>query len=124
GVADYLIGVFVNLSDEQVQRLLNAEHGGLNETFAEMYARTGERKYLDMAERIRHRAVLDPITNERDNLAGLHANTQIPKIVGLARLHELTGEEGHARAARFFWTTVTRDHSYVIGGNSEREHFA
>jgi DUF1680 family protein len=124
GASDYLIGVFAGLNDDEVQRLLNAEHGGLNETFAETYARTGARKYLDMARRIRHRAVLDALTNEQDVLAGLHANTQIPKLVGLARLYELTGEEGEARAARFFWTAVTRDHSYVIGGNSEREHFA
>jgi uncharacterized protein len=124
GLSDYLIGVFAGLDDAQMQRILAAEHGGLNETYAEMFARTGDARYLAMAERIRHRAVLDPITEERDQLAGLHANTQIPKIVGLARLHEVTGEPRHATAARFFWNVVTRDHSYVIGGNSEREHFA
>ena len=60
---------------------------------------------------------------QRDILPGLHANTQIPKLIGLARLYELTGDERHARAARFFRDTVARHHSYVIGGNSEREHF-
>ncbi len=79
GLSDYLIGVFANLDDAQVQRILAAEHGGLNETFAETYARTNDAKYLTMAQRLRHRAVLDPITAQRDELAGLHANTQIPK---------------------------------------------
>jgi uncharacterized protein len=124
GLSDYLIGVFAGLDDSQVQSLLAAEHGGLNETYAEMFARTGDERYRDMAERIRHRAVLDPLAEERDALAGLHANTQIPKVIGLARLYEVTGEEAHARAARFFWEHVTEHHSYVIGGNSEREHFA
>jgi uncharacterized protein len=123
GACRYLAGVFDALSDAQMQRVLAAEHGGLNETFAETYARTGDRRWLATAQRIRHRKVLDPLTLRRDELSGLHANTQIPKVVGLARLHELTGDEGQATAARFFWETVTRRHSYVIGGNSEREHF-
>jgi DUF1680 family protein len=45
-------------------------------------------------------------------------------VIGLARLHELTGDPRHEAAARFFHETVTKRHSYVIGGNSEREHFA
>jgi uncharacterized protein len=123
GVADYLIGVFHDLDDDQVQQVLAAEHGGLNESYAETYLRTGNRRHLEMAERIRHKAVLDPLTEERNILPGLHANTQIPKVIGLARLYELTGESGHNRAVRFFWDRVVRHHSYVIGGNSEREHF-
>ena len=67
--------------------------------------------------------MLDPIAAGRDILSGLHANTQFPKLIGLARLYEESGDERHARAARFFRDTVARHHSYVIGGNSEREHF-
>jgi DUF1680 family protein len=123
GVAGYLAGVLEPLDDAQMQRILAAEHGGLNETYAETYALTGDRRWLRMAEKIRHKAVLDPLTAQQDKLAGLHANTQIPKVIGLARLHELTGQPEHATAARFFHDRVTRHHSYVIGGNSEREHF-
>lgn len=124
GMGDYLVGLFSVLSDEEVQSVLMVEHGGINETFAELYARTGDARYLALAERLRHRAVLDPITEQRDQLSGLHANTQIPKVVGLALLHEVTGNPAHAQAARFFWTTVTQNHSYAIGGNSEREFFS
>lgn len=123
GVAGYLAGVLEPLTDAQMQQILRAEHGGLNESYAETYALTGDARWLRMAEKIRHKAVLDPLTAGRDQLAGLHANTQIPKIIGLARLHELTGAPGHAGAARFFHDRVTQHHSYVIGGNSEREHF-
>jgi len=124
GLAGYFAGVIDGLSDEQVQKILAAEHGGINEAYAQTYALTGDARWLKVARRLRHNAVLDPIASERDELAGLHANTQIPKVIGLARLHEVAGDDpGEAVAARFFHQAVTRDHSYVIGGNSDREHF-
>lgn len=123
GMATYLADVLEPLTDEQMQRVLHAEHGGINETYAETYALTGDRRWLRLAERLRHRAVLDPLAAQQDRLAGLHANTQIPKVIGLARLHELTGDPAHAATARFFHQTVTGHHTYAIGGNSEREHF-
>ncbi|KQM61756.1 MULTISPECIES: glycoside hydrolase family 127 protein [unclassified Sphingomonas] len=123
GVAGYLAGVLEPLNDDQMQRVLAAEHGGLNESYADTYALTGDARWLRMAEKIRHKAVLDPLTAQQDKLAGLHANTQIPKVIGLARLYELTGAPAHAATARFFHQRVTGHHSYVIGGNSEREHF-
>lgn len=127
GLADYLGRIFEGLSDAQLQEIFRAEHGGINECYAELYARTNDKRWLTLAERIRHRAVLDPLAAGRDELAGKHANTQIPKVVGLARLYEVAPTDQHrqdsAKAALFFWETVTKDHSYVIGGNSEYEHF-
>lgn len=124
GLAGYIQRVFAPLDDDQVQKVLDCEHGGINESFAELYARTGDRRWLTLAERLYHKRVLDPLAGRRDELANLHANTQIPKLIGLARLHELTGEPGQAIAPRFFWETVTTNHSYVIGGNSDREYFS
>lgn len=123
GMAGYLATILDGLSDDQVQQILIAEHGGINEAYAETYALTGDRCWLDVARRLRHRAVLDPLAEGRDELAGLHANTQIPKVIGLARLFEVGGDPAEARTARFFCETVTRRHSYAIGGNSDREHF-
>jgi uncharacterized protein len=119
----YIGGVFDSLSDAQIQKMLDCEHGGLNESFAELYGRTGNRRWLALSETIYHRKVLEPLSRGEDCLANIHANTQIPKLVGLARLHELTGEARHLKAAGFFWETVTRDYSYVIGGNADREYF-
>ncbi len=123
GMAGYLGTILEGLSDEQMQQLLVAEYGGLNDSYAETYALTGDPRWLRIAERIRDRRVLDPLTAQRNILPGLHANTQIPKLIGLARLYELTGDPAHAQAARFFRDTVVNHHSYVIGGNSDREHF-
>lgn len=123
GLAAYIDGVFFQLDEEQVQAVLDCEHGGINESFAELYALTGKVRWLRLAERLRHKKVLDPLAAGVDSLPWIHANTQIPKLIGLARLHELTGKSADAAAARFFWETVTRDYSYVIGGNADREYF-
>ncbi len=123
GLAGYIDRVFAALDDDQVQQVLDCEHGGINESFAELHARTGDPRWLRLAERLRHRRILDPLSEGRDVLPWIHANTQIPKLIGLARLHELTGNAGDEAAARFFWETVVRDYTYVIGGNADREYF-
>ncbi|MBD8679522.1 beta-L-arabinofuranosidase domain-containing protein [Sphingomonas sp. CFBP 13720] len=120
----YIERVFAALDDDQVQRVLACEYGGLNESFAELHARTRDARWLTLAERIYDRRVLDPLTQRVDKLANFHANTQVPKLIGLARLHELTGKEAQATAPRFFWERVTGHHSYVIGGNADREYFS
>ncbi len=124
GLAGYFERVFAALDDAQMQTLLGCEYGGLNESYAELYARTGDKRWLAVAERIYDRKVLDPLVAQRDELANIHANTQVPKLIGLACLYELTGKPQDADAARFFWRTVTERHSYVIGGNADREYFS
>src|SRR3546814_19003204 len=76
-----------------------------------------------MAELFYDKRVLDPLAAREDKLANFHANTQVPKLIGLARIHELTGEPAKATAASFFWDRVVHHHSYVIGGNADREYF-
>ncbi len=122
-LASYIGGVFDALDDDQVQAVLVCEYGGLNESLAELSVRTGDRRWLALAERIRDHRTLDPLSRGEDNLADLHANTQIPKVIGLARLHEITGRATDAVASATFWSAVTAHHSYVIGGNGDREYF-
>ncbi len=119
----YFEKVFAALDDARLQQVLACEYGGLNESFAELSARTGDRRWLALAERIHDDKVLGPLARREDQLANLHSNTQVPKLVGLARIHELNGKPEPATAARFFWERVTQHHSYVIGGNSDREYF-
>jgi DUF1680 family protein len=123
GLADYLAGVIEPLSDAQIQKVLSVEHGGILECYAELYAITKQDRWLRVAERLRHQVVVAPLIEHRDVLNGLHANTQIPKIIGLGRLYEVTGNPDYRDAARFFHETVVDHHTYVLGGNSEREHF-
>ena len=123
GLADWAIETTKNLTDEQWQTMLACEHGGMNEVLADLAADTGEAKYLDLARKFYHRAVLDPLAGGRDELQGKHANTQFPKIIGCERIHELTGESPFGAVPPFFWETVTHSHTYAIGGNSDDEHF-
>jgi len=121
---DWVVQRNSRLSDAQMQAMLNTEHGGMNECLAELYAVTGDEKYLRMSLRFDHQAVIGPASRRVDNLTGLHANTQIPKFVGTARQYELTGDPLLRTASEFFWNTVVKERSYVIGGNSDGEHFS
>ena len=123
GLAEYFAKVFAALSDEQMEQMLHTEYGGLNESFAELSAQTADKRWLEISQRVYDHRVLDPLVAGKDNLANLHANTQIPKLVGLARIHELSGKPAPGDGASFFWKTVTEHHSYVIGGNADREYF-
>lgn len=122
-LTDWMLDVTANLSDEQIQEMLRSEHGGLNETFADVYEITGEEKYLELARRFSHNHILDPLVSGEDKLSGMHANTQIPKIIGFEKVSELAGDENWHKASEFFWNTVVENRSITIGGNSVREHF-
>lgn len=122
-LADWCDQLVRPLTDEQMQGMLRAEHGGMNEVLADVAAITGDPKYLALAKRFSHRAILDPLLRHQDQLTGLHANTQIPKVVGYARIADLGGDASWRDAARFFWNTVVEHRSLAFGGNSEREHF-
>lgn len=111
------------LSDEKLQQMLISEHGGLNEVFADAYEITGSTKYLTLAKRLTHNSVLTPLLEGQDRLNGMHANTQIPKIIGVERIACLDHDSHWHDAADFFWQTVTTKRSVTIGGNSVREHF-
>lgn len=122
-ICDWAISITSALSDEQMESMLDMEHGGINETLADAYRMTGDEKYLAAAKRFSHRMLLDPMSAGIDNLDNKHANTQIPKVVGFQRIAELSGDTKYADAGRFFWETVTGNRSLALGGNSRREHF-
>jgi len=122
-LADWLDKTLSPLSDAQMQQVLAAEHGGMNETLADLYADTGDPRYLALSRRFHHRAILDPLARGEDILPGKHANTQIPKLIGLATRYELAGDSADRAAASFFWDRVVNHHSYVTGGHCDHEHF-
>ena len=111
------------MTDERFQQMLATEHGGMNEVLADVAVMTGDSSYVALARRFSHEALLAPLSESRDVLDGLHANTQIPKVVGFQRIFELTGENRYGNAARFFWETVVGRRSFVTGGHGDNEHF-
>ncbi|MFL9843582.1 beta-L-arabinofuranosidase domain-containing protein [Flavobacterium rhizosphaerae] len=122
-LTDWMANEIKALKEEQIQDMLRSEHGGLNEIFADVYVITGDTKYLELAKKFSHHALLYPLINHKDSLTGLHANMQIPKVVGFKRIADLDHNTEWADAARFFWSNVTQKRSVAIGGNSISEHF-
>ena len=124
GTCNWLIDVAANVSDEKLEELLGMEHGGVNEVLADAYQMTGEQKYLDAAKRYSHKWLLNPMKEHNGkHLDLIHANTQVPKVVGFARVGELANDEYYKEGARFFWDEVVNRRSLSVGGNSRREHF-
>lgn len=122
-LTDWMDAIVAGLSDGQMQDMLRSEHGGLNEIFADVACITGDSRYLKLARRFSHNLVLDPLLRHEDRLTGMHANTQIPKVVGFKRIADAGGDAAWGDAAAWFWQTVTDNRTVTIGGNSVREHF-
>ena len=120
---DWAVDITSDLNDEQMERMLGNEHGGMDEVLADAYALTGQKKYLDCARRFAHKQLLTPMENHQDCLDNMHANTQIPKVVGFQRIAELSNDALYHDASQYFWEIVTRERSLALGGNSRREHF-
>ena len=120
--ADWTDHITSGLNDEQLQKMLACEFGGMNDALLNVYAITGNKKYLEVADRFYHKAIMDPLAYQQDQLSGKHSNTQIPKIIGAARRFELTQDAKDKIISEFFWNTVVHNHTYVMGGNSEYEY--
>ncbi len=121
--SDWAIHITAALTDEQMQSMLDMEHGGMNEVLADAYQMTGDIKYLVAAKRFSHHMLLDAMAASKDNLDNKHANTQVPKAVGFERIGEVAKDDSYKRAGSFFWETVTTNRSLAFGGNSRREFF-
>jgi uncharacterized protein len=111
------------LSYPHMQQILQIEHGGIAESLTNLYRLTGDASYLATAERFYHAVVFDPLARNQDELAGLHANTNIPKMIACIRIWEETGNKRYHDIGTNFWRIVTQHHSYVIGGTSNFEHW-
>lgn len=123
GFAAWAEQVLAPLSDEQVQRMLLTEFGGMNEVFADLYADTNDARWLRLSHRFEHHAITQPLKRHQDNLSGKHGNCQIPKLIGSAVRYGYTGEMEDIVAASFFWDRVVRHHSYASGGHGLNEYW-
>lgn len=109
------------LSDQQIQRVLLVEYGGMGEVLANLYGVTGKREYLNLAQRFDKKGFFDPLAAHRDELKGLHVNTHVPQVIAAARLYELTGDRRYWNIADYFWDEVTSERTYCTGGTSNFE---
>ncbi len=122
-LADWLARHMAHLSDAQLQHIMACEYGGMNWVLADLYADTAKASYLVMSRRWDDKEILDPLSRGIDCLPGHHANTQFPKISGLAARYTVAGAASDLVTASFFWDRVVYHHTYASGGNSDGEHF-
>jgi uncharacterized protein len=115
--------ILSKLTPEQTQQMLNTEFGGMNEVLADLYADTGDKRWLNLSHRFDHNAFLDPLKRREDKLAGQHGNTQVPKMLGVLMQYIYTGDKSAGTAAEFFWDVVVNDHTYATGGHGKDEYF-
>src|SRR3989442_14934115 len=116
-------GILSKLDAAQLQKMLATEFGGMTESLADLYADTGDKRWLDLSHRFDHHAVLDPLARREDILAGLHGNTQAPKLLGYLERYIYTGDKKDGAASEFFWDAVALHHSYATGGHGRDEYF-
>ena len=122
GIADWAEQILKNLTNEQRLQMLNCEYGGMNDVLANVYAMTGDKKYLTLSYKFHDEFVLGQLATCIDPMPGKHSNTNVPKVIGTARRYELTGCTEDSIIASFFWNSMVQNHSYVIGGNSSYEY--
>jgi DUF1680 family protein len=121
--AEWAERILAPLDAGQIQRMLNTEFGGMNEIMVDLYADTGDRRWLDLSYKFEHRSFIEPLKRHQDILQGKHGNTQVPKLIGSADRYAYTGSAGDIMAASFFWDQVAQHHSYATGGHSHDEYF-
>ncbi len=115
--------ILAPLDENQIQRMLNTEFGGMNEVLVDLYADTGDNRWLDLSYKFEHRSFILPLERHQDILEGKHGNTQVPKMIGSADRYAYTGDTGDVLAASFFWDEVAQHHSYATGGHGHEEYF-
>lgn len=123
GVARWVSRWCDPLGDAHMARVLEREYGGMNQVLYDLAAATGEGDWNDLAHRFDHERIFAPLAEGRDELKGLHVNTQIPKILGAARRYELLGDARARAIAEYFWHTVTERRAYCTGGVSNEERW-
>lgn len=121
-MADWTWVTVSPLDDSTRLKMLNCEYGGMNDVLANIYALTGDKKYLDCSYLFYDEFVMGKLAQRIDPLPGKHSNTNVPKAIGSARQYELTGSPSDKNIAGFFWSTMVNHHTYVIGGNSNYEY--
>lgn len=121
--ADWVYDTTENLTPSEWEHMLQTEYGGISESMADLYAITGNERYLELSNNFHDQAVLGPLADQEPILEGLHANTQVPKIISAARRYQLTGADSLETLATYFWDRVVNHHTFSPGGTGVHEYW-
>ena len=122
GMASYFQKRVSKVPDDVWSKVLAGhEQGGFGEAIYNLYSATGDANHLWLAKRFDQNVFIEPLASGQDNLTSIHANTNIPVVVNVARGYEVTGEKRYQRIALNFWDFIVNKRSYVTGGTSKTE---
>ncbi|MGH8168146.1 MAG: beta-L-arabinofuranosidase domain-containing protein, partial [Woeseiaceae bacterium] len=121
--AEWAGRVLADLDESQLEHMMNTEIGGMNEIMVDLYEDTGDERWLELSRKFEHDDFVVPLKEHRDNLAGKHGNTTVPKLIGSADRFVATGDPSDLMAAGFYWDTVVSRHSFATGGHGKDEYF-
>jgi len=109
--------------DKMWAMYIAGEFGGINEVLADLYMLTNDERYLVASKYFDNDKLYLPIKMKIDALGNIHANQHIPQIIGCMRQFDATKEKERFEIADTFWSFVTQNHMYSIGGTGETEMF-
>jgi uncharacterized protein len=121
--AGWVDKILSKLDDDQLQRMLGTEFGGMNEVLAELYADTADSRWLTLADKFHQKAMIDPLSEDKDVISHTHGNTQVPKLYGVLMRYVYTGNAADEEAAKFFWDRVVYHYTFATGGHGKNEYF-
>jgi DUF1680 family protein len=116
-------GILADLTDEQLQEMMDCEFGGMAEVLVDLYADTGDERWLTLSYKFEHKGFVEPLQRHQDNLGGKHGNTNIPKMIGAADRFAYIGSPRDLVGAAFFWSQVAHHHSFATGGHGTDEYW-
>jgi len=79
--------------------------------------------YTPICRLFNHWAWTAPLAAGLDDLAGNHANTHIPEIIGAQRGYEITGNTSQKAIATTFFAALRENHSWVTDGSNDGEYW-
>ncbi len=121
--ATWIETIVGGLSPQQLQLMLTIEFGGMNESLADLYADTGDIRWLKLSQRFHHDYIVNPLAQGTDNLNNKHGNTTVPKLLGELVRYINAGNQPDGDAAKYFWEAVVYHHSFATGGHGYDESF-
>lgn len=121
--AGWVEKILSRLDDNQLQHMLGTEFGGMNEVLADLYADTADPRWLALADKFHQKAMIDPLSEDKDVISHTHGNTQVPKLYGVLMRYVYTGNPADEEAAKYFWERVVDHYSFATGGHGKNEYF-
>ena len=115
--ANWFVRYTAKKSDDEMDRILEIETGGVLEVWANLFQETGKEVYRTLIHKYDRRPFFDRLLRGEDPLTNVHCNTTVAEILGAAKAYEATGEERYRRIVETYWDCAIRSRGTFCTGN-------